>query len=203
MINNYLLVKASDAHAWVELYFEDAGWVRVDPTVTATRDETTAQMQEGLSAQENPYFTKINHYFLYTKYIINRWILDYDRVKQMQILKELLSDTLYLLKFVFSFLALIALSALAFYLLKSSRCQDKLMCEMQKLLKTLKKRNISKEPHESMQDFLTKTQVELGINLDEINRLYHELKYKKELDNLAFDALKKEIQIAKRNILDL
>ena len=198
MINNYLLVKSSDAHAWVELYFEDEGWVRFDPTTTATRNETTAQTQERLKTQENPYFTKANHYFLYTKYMINRWILDYDRAKQMQILKDLLSDTLYLLKFVFSFLALIVLSAVLFFLLKSSRCQDKLMCEMQKLLKALKKRNISKSPHESMQEFLTKTQRDLEINLEEINRLYHELKYKKELGSMALNALKAEIEKVKR-----
>jgi len=200
MINNYLLVKSSDAHAWVELYFDDEGWVRFDPTTTATTNETPAQTQERLSKEANPYFTKVNHYFLYSKYIINRWILDYDRVKQMQILKELLSDTLYLLKFVFSFLALIALSAVLFFLLKSSRCQDKLMCEMQKLLKALQKHQISKSPHESMHDFLTKTQRELEINLEETSRLYHELKYKKELDGMAFDALREEIQRVKREL---
>lgn len=31
-LGGYYLVRQSDAHAWVEIYFEDAGWVPYDPT---------------------------------------------------------------------------------------------------------------------------------------------------------------------------
>jgi protein-glutamine gamma-glutamyltransferase len=200
MINNYLLVKASDAHAWVELYFEDEGWLRFDPTTTAIKNTNQTQVQEQIIQEENPYFTKINHYFLYTKYMINKWILDYDRVKQMEILKQLLNDTLYLLKFVFSFLALIIVSIVLFFLLKASRCKDRLMCEMQKLFKIFKKYDISKNPHESMQEFLTATEMQLDIDLKNINKLYHELKYQKEVDKVVFDSLKKEIRKVKLHL---
>jgi transglutaminase-like putative cysteine protease len=200
MINNYLLVKASDAHAWVELYFEDEGWLRFDPTTTAIKNTSQTQAQEQIIQDENPYFTKINHYFLYTKYMINKWILDYDRAKQMEILKQLLNDTLYLLKFVFSFLALIIVSTVLFFLLKASRCEDKLMCEMQKLFKIFKKYDISKNRHESMQEFLSAAEMQLDINLTNINKLYHEIKYKKEVDQATFESLKREIQEVKLHL---
>lgn len=34
---NRYLVRGADAHAWVEVYFEDVGWVRFDPTPAAPR----------------------------------------------------------------------------------------------------------------------------------------------------------------------
>ncbi len=36
MVNNYLIVRSSDAHAWVELYINKRGWSRFDPTSTAS-----------------------------------------------------------------------------------------------------------------------------------------------------------------------
>ena len=41
---NYLIVRQSDAHAWVEVLLENRGWVRVDPTAQAA----PGRIQEGL-----------------------------------------------------------------------------------------------------------------------------------------------------------
>lgn len=200
MINNYLLLKASNAHAWVELYFKEEGWSRFDPTATATKNLMQTETEARSQSINNSYFTKANRYFLYTKYMINRWILDYDRAKQMQILKQLMNNTLYLLKFLFAFIALIALTTLLFFLLKSSQCEEKLECEMQKLLKLFTKFNISKTPYETMQKFLLTTQKELDINLEQINRLYHQMKYTNKGDNKSLELLKLEIQRVKKQL---
>ncbi|MEA2073684.1 MAG: DUF3488 and transglutaminase-like domain-containing protein, partial [Campylobacterota bacterium] len=114
MINNYLLVKASDAHAWVELYFKKEGWVRYEPTSTASANLMPLNAQVNANILTKTYFTKVNHYFLYSKYMINNWILDYNRVKQMEILNKLLNDTLYLLKFIFALILLIAITYIIF-----------------------------------------------------------------------------------------
>jgi len=34
-LGGYLIVRQSDAHAWVEVWLEGAGWIRVDPTIAA------------------------------------------------------------------------------------------------------------------------------------------------------------------------
>lgn len=129
--------------------------------------------------------------------------MDYDRTKQMQILKQLFSDTLYLLKFLSAIVALIALSTLLFIFLKSSQCKDKLLCEMQKLLTSFEKYHIFKSPHVSMQEFLSKTQKELDINLQEISRLYQQLKYAQEQNSEQFNSLKREIQRVKKELKKL
>jgi hypothetical protein len=49
--NDTYVVRGVDAHAWVEVYFPDHGWVRFDPTPSGDRtDEETETVQE---AREN------------------------------------------------------------------------------------------------------------------------------------------------------
>ncbi len=43
---DYLIVRQSDAHAWSEVWLEDAGWVRVDPTAAVAPE----RIEYGLSA---------------------------------------------------------------------------------------------------------------------------------------------------------
>ncbi|MEA1983199.1 MAG: DUF3488 and transglutaminase-like domain-containing protein [Campylobacterota bacterium] len=196
MINSYLLVKSSDAHAWVELYFKEDGWVRFEPTATAKRDLTPLESQTDNTLLKSGYFTKINHYYLYTKYMINNWVLDYNRAKQMAILNKILNDTLYLLKFIFSFLLLIFFS----FLLKSRKSESKLTREMKKLLKLLKKHDIVKKQNESMQSFLMQAEDKLDTDFKELSRLYHLLKYKKAFNETLFIKYKEEIKRVKEKL---
>ena len=43
---NYLIVRQSDAHAWTEVWLDDRGWVRVDPTNSVS----PARVESGLAA---------------------------------------------------------------------------------------------------------------------------------------------------------
>lgn len=41
------LVRGADAHAWVEVFFEDYGWVRFDPTPSAPRQQADSELAAG------------------------------------------------------------------------------------------------------------------------------------------------------------
>jgi transglutaminase-like putative cysteine protease len=45
-LSGYLLVRQSDAHAWSEVWLEDRGWVRVDPTAAVSPE----RIERGLAA---------------------------------------------------------------------------------------------------------------------------------------------------------
>jgi len=45
-INNELGVRQADAHAWVEIWLKDRGWVRVDPTAFRIVDAATGDTLE-------------------------------------------------------------------------------------------------------------------------------------------------------------
>ncbi|NOR57052.1 MAG: DUF3488 domain-containing protein [Sulfurimonas sp.] len=194
MINNYLLVKSSDAHAWVELYLNDIGWVRFDPTTTASQNLVALNNIQKQVQLQNTLFQKINLNFMYVKYIIDSWILDFNRSKQLSILENLLNDTLYLIKFILAVGGVFLLSFLIFISIKSPRCKDKIMCEMNKLLKILKKHKLVKKDSETMELFLIRAEERLNIPLSDVSKIYHTLKYAKNNKDMDVKLLRSEIK---------
>jgi len=208
-INNYLLVREADAHAWVELYLKGKGWVRFEPTATASK--IIAPEDRGLSnSYTNAHFKdsrlanvikQINIHYLYTRYLINTWILQYDRSKQRAILKDLLNNTVFLLKFIGSLLVFILLCFSLFIFFQKRRCQDLYLCEMMPLIRLLKKEGFKRSVDETMYDFLLRVQADekrfQGLN--EISKLYHEGRYAKDgLKVLA--RLRTKISLLKKSL---
>lgn len=192
MMNNYLVVKARDAHAWVELYTKESGWVRFDPTSYASQilgnETNTQQLQE-----KNTFFSTLNLYYMYMKYTIENWILDYNRLKQLEILDTLINDFIFLMKFLLVLLGSFVLFFLLYLNIKKSKPKSSIDLEMKILLKVLKNKNIIKKEDESMQAFLQRVEMQLGISLKNVDKYYHLLKYSKNKKVDEQKMLKEEI----------
>ena len=187
-INNYLLIKEADAHAWVELYIKEKGWMRFEPTSTARRiltpdndpnlsnSYTTTSLQ--LSTIQKV-FKQANLYYMYSRYVINTWILQYSRSKQLSLLNDLLTNTLFLLKFLASIVGFIIICISLFVLLQKKKCKDELLCEMQVLIQLLKNKGFMRYQGETMFDFLRRVMSASNdyTLLAEISTLYHEKRY--------------------------
>jgi len=199
MMNNYLLVRARDAHAWVELYTQESGWVRYDPTKYASQVLDSLEEQTQLQDEKGVLDT-LNLYFMYLKYTIENWILDYNRLKQLDILNNLLSDAIYLLKFFLALLGIFALLFILFLNIQKSSSKDAITLEMQKLLRLLKKKNIIKQDDETMEVFLQKAQKSSGISMRAISKYYHILKYSQNKKGYSIKTLQEEIQNLKKRL---
>lgn len=175
-VENYLVVKQKDAHAWVELYLGERGWVRFEPTATASKNLDTQTRLQEKQLQESLFY-KINLQYMYVKYLINTWVLGFDRLKQMAILDSLLSDTLYLLKFVGALLLIAFIAFALVYLLFTSQKKDPLAKSMQPLFNFLQKRGYEKEPSQTLQSFLEQVQERSGVRTEQISAEYHKVKY--------------------------
>lgn len=178
-VENYLVVKQKDTHAWVELYLDEEGWVRFEPTATAFKNLDIEQQKEQ-SQQKESLFYRLNLNYMYVKYLINNWILGFDRSKQIDMLEALLGDTLYLLRFVGAFVGVVGVVFLLVLLLSKRGTKDPLMQEMQKLLSQLEKKGLHKEPQESMEHFLHHVEEELKIPTQSLTQHYHQVKYAKD-----------------------
>jgi len=89
----YLLVRHSDAHAWVEIWLADRGWTRIDPTAAVSPERIS---QGSRSAVDRP-----RHWFdsdllrdLLNRYdrlqhLWNRWVLGFDADRQQQFFERL------------------------------------------------------------------------------------------------------------------
>ena len=51
-IGGYLLVRQSNAHAWTEVWFDDEGWSRVDPTAVVAPDKLHNDMDDAVAAAD-------------------------------------------------------------------------------------------------------------------------------------------------------
>ena len=97
-VDGFWVVRQSDAHAWAEVWYEDRGWVRVDPTSAVSPGRTGAFQRlaasQGVVAQAlgniNPAFTL---QFRATWEAINngwnQWVLNYTQGKQLDLLKNM------------------------------------------------------------------------------------------------------------------
>ncbi len=169
MIENYLLVKAKDAHSWVEAYVDSKGWIRIDPTKYAvvTNNSTLDE--------NNQFWQKITLKVMYIKYKIEEWVLYYSRLKQIKLINSI-KDNLILLLYIFGGFILLSFSSL--YLanvgLKYSRV-EKVSKIYSKFLKKLGEIGYYKKSFEGAESFAHRVGNDEVV---EITNLYLKLKYR-------------------------
>jgi transglutaminase-like putative cysteine protease len=181
-VENYLVVREEDAHAWVELYLKGKGWVRVEPTAFAAGAVAAEGAAGPAVGAQGPglwrrFAAQVDLYVLYAKYVLYKWVLYYDRLTQVQLLRDLLHNTWLVLKFAAAFALLIAAGVLTYVTLRREQCRDRVLCAMRPLLATLAKAGIVKEGGEDMHAFLRRAAGALQRDFGPIDRLYHDLRY--------------------------
>lgn len=101
--NKYLMVRQSDAHAWAEVWLEDSGWTRVDPTAAVSPLRIEQGLSQALPSSERSeirgfVFNRFNWISTLALqwdalgYHWHRWVLGYDNSRQRQFFKQLLGD---------------------------------------------------------------------------------------------------------------
>ena len=100
-VGDYLVVRQSDAHAWSEVWLEDTGWTRIDPTAAVSplriqQGAGAVAAQEGgslLDAPETGLSGRVwNHVRLNwdaLNNVWNQWVLDYSAARQSRLLQWL------------------------------------------------------------------------------------------------------------------
>ncbi len=96
-MGDYLIVRQSDAHAWVEVWLQDRGWVRTDPTAAVSpariergvralpagleRDPTQQGLLAGIWHTLRLGWDRLDHGW-------NQWVLGYDHEQQQRLFDE-------------------------------------------------------------------------------------------------------------------
>jgi len=97
-VDGFWVVRQSDAHAWAEVWQEDRGWVRVDPTSAVAPGRTGAfqrlaapqgvvaqtlgNISPTLAAQLRATWEAVNNGW-------NQWVLNYTQGKQLNLLRDI------------------------------------------------------------------------------------------------------------------
>lgn len=97
-LNNILTVRQSDAHAWSEVWLQNRGWVRVDPTAAIAPERVERNLNSALGANEiRPLYMQIDNSILrqmkfYWDAMDNRWkqwVIGYGPKLQQQLMQSL------------------------------------------------------------------------------------------------------------------
>ncbi|SFV63491.1 FIG001454: Transglutaminase-like enzymes, putative cysteine proteases [hydrothermal vent metagenome] len=193
-LKNYLIVKEKDAHAWVELLIKGR-WVRYDATTLASyMDSDTESL---LNQTNNNKQSAINMYFMYMKYQIDTWILNYSYIRQMQLLDKAEKNPWFVAKFIGAIILIILFSYILISRFRTPLCHDKLLCLLSPLIDKLKDNGFSREDEETMHKFLQRY-IELNpesIEIENIDRIYEQIRYAEDNSPKLLEELKRNIDI--------
>lgn len=102
-VGGYLIVRQADAHAWAEVWFQERGWVRVDPTAAVS----PLRIESGLAAavpsnDPVPLLLRTDSAWLKrARFALdavtngwNQWVLGYTADRQMRIMSQLMGPNI-------------------------------------------------------------------------------------------------------------
>ena len=106
-LGNYMRIHQYDAHAWVEIWLEPAGWVRVDPTAAVAPERIEFGLERALDERgegrgaagvfsrwrENPVLRGLGDFTDYVQFAWQNWILAYDRRDQLALFEQWFGGT--------------------------------------------------------------------------------------------------------------
>lgn len=187
-VDSYFVIRQSDAHAWAEVWLEDEGWRMVDPTAAVAPSRIEQGVQEALSFDERDLVGKIRwssaalqslyQYWDSVGYSWNRWVLNYDRDSQQNLLSDLLGEAgPWRVAAAFAGVSSVIFFGFAFfYVLQRKRhyrrTEDRLI---QAALRKAERRGYRRKPEETVGQFAARVRIKdpkLGVELNQLAALY-------------------------------
>jgi hypothetical protein len=191
---NYLIVRQSDAHAWAEVWLQDKGWMRVDPTAAVSPNRIESGIAAALpdsdllpilSRQDYPMLKKLYMNWDAVNNGWNQWVLGYDQDKQLALLKKIINkDIAWGDLGLILVTVMISLMLLVSYLLLRNNpvALDPVKKTYQLFLKKSSKAGVTKLAHEGVINFGERAAKALpnhSIEILEISTLYSSMQYAK------------------------
>lgn len=215
---NYLLIHQFDAHAWAEVWFENKGWLRVDPTAWIAPNRINQGIEQALpegesilegsllAARKYDPLTTLRLQFDYLNMQWDKWVLGYDEEMQQQVWEKLLGKVTperigLFMALCFAFV--VFSTSLAMYLKDFFRIKDpadRLYLSMQKRLSRLGYyRKLSETPNNFVVR-VAKDDEALASKLEKFTQEYMQLKYQEVKDEKEKKLMIKNMRESLRNI---
>lgn len=192
-LNGYLVVRQSDAHAWSEIWLEEQGWVRVDPTAAVSPE----RIERGIDAAIADDESVPGRLFMRSSALLqlrNAWdavntfwndnVVEFGEAQQAALLERLgIDDPDWKTLGAALGMTLIAFfAALSLHLAVRYRAprRDPLVQAYDQLCRRFARRNLIRAEHEGPNDYLARVALarpELAAQLDEVLSLYVGMRY--------------------------
>lgn len=193
LLGNYLIVRQADAHAWTEVWLEDQGWVRVDPTSAVS----PARVDRGISAavpSTDPLpmmvrgdFEALRQLRLTWDYMANawnQWVLGYSPERQRWLLSNFGIDNatwqkLAAILFVLSGIIIVMLTLVVLRQIRA-HARDPVQAVYLRFCDKLRRKGLPREFAEGPSDYalrLARLRPDLAPVVSAITALYIALRY--------------------------
>ena len=190
---NYLIVRQAEAHAWTEVWVQNRGWIRVDPTSWVSPLRVDSGLSASVPSNESlPLLVRDDLDFLrqlrlswdYMANAWNQWVLGYTPERQRWLLGNVGLDnaTWQNLAVVLFCLAGAIIAILAYFALRQlrERVRDPARIAYQKFCDKLRRRGLPRDPAEGPADYARRvgqSRPDLTAPVSAITRLYVALRY--------------------------
>ena len=189
-LGNYWLLKGKDAHAWNEIWLDDRGWVRVDPTaaiapenILDTLDDLQARPRAGLAGAADRVFGPM---FDGTDFLRRQWnqlVLGFNAARQQSLLRPFGIDEAQAWQLVtaFGIGSVLALALTLWFLLRQHRDRSPPLVQAWRVLvRRLRRAGWIKEPSEPPLSFAHRVAGQLtanGPDLMSVSQRYSDWRY--------------------------
>lgn len=190
----YLIVRQSDAHAWTEIWLDDEGWTRVDPTAELVPERLTTDLQTLLGGGLDGVIAARRQTWWWQAYqtlrlawdnVNYKWysnVVRYEQDEQRSLLDRMgLKDWRRLVVVpVLAGLVLLGLVVVALWVRRPARHPDPAVRLWQDLCRHLSRRGVTRRPSEGPIAFSERAAAslpELAVPILEFGRTYASLRY--------------------------
>ncbi|MEM7054467.1 MAG: transglutaminaseTgpA domain-containing protein [Pseudomonadota bacterium] len=186
--SEYLLVRQSDAHAWVEVWLPGTGWTRVDPTaaVSPSRilENARSALNEPLTWLDAAWINRLRNEYDRLQHYWNQWVIDFNADRQQRFLSRIGLDQLStpMMALLIVFLAMLTIAPIAFLLRGLGQARLRLS-EAERLWRRisgrLKRHRLTPQIGETALEFAQRCSSELknGDELIQAAQLFYRLHY--------------------------
>lgn len=161
---DYMIVRQSDAHAWVEVWLDDRGWVRVDPTAYVAPERVEQGLAGALPDEQAAPGSRIGDGGVLQRLRLrwdavnaywHRWVLAYGPRLQQQLLEQWRLDSGPRLALALAAVIALTLATLAFFLLRRDRPgpPDPAAAAWNDFCRLLARRGLPRAPDEGPRDY--------------------------------------------------
>jgi len=211
-LGGYLIVRQSDAHAWVELWLGEKGWVRFDPTAAVAPERVEHRIDLNFANSGDAVRFQLGENSLLARGLRrarfaldalnngwNQWVLSYGPQRQQDLLASLglRNITWRELAWVLLVVTGAALGMLALLLLRRARPKRDPISELYaRFRKRLAQQGVISQPHEGPQALLTRieqAQLPSLAAARRITELYIGLRYAANPDNALITELRRAV----------
>ncbi len=208
-VGNYMVVRQADAHAWTEVWLNDEGWVRIDPTAAVSPARVEAGVGAALPQTEAlPAMLRGEYAWLHRARMTwdsaaNSWnqlVLGYTQDRQRQLMRQVGIDaatwhSMIMVMFIVTGIITLLLAGSLLYRLRAAR-PDPVAKAYARFCERLSRLGLTRHPSEGPDAFRRRARAarpELAGPINAISELYIKLRYGRDAQNADVTRLQREV----------